>query len=36
MQVEIYTVVVDGQRFNLTIAEGNADIQVTPAPVVNK
>ena len=25
-----YTVVVDGQRFNVTIAEGNADIQVTP------
>jgi len=30
-----YTVVVDGQRFNVTIAEGNADIQVTPvAPAV--
>ena len=28
-----YTVVVDGQKFNVTIAEGNADIQVTP--VVN-
>lgn len=31
-----YTVVVDGQKFNVTIAEGNADIQVTPvasAPV---
>lgn len=26
-----YTVIVDGQRFNVTIAEGNADIQVTPA-----
>ena len=25
-----YTVIVDGQRFNVTIAEGNADIQVTP------
>ena len=25
-----YTVVVDGQKFNVTIAEGNADIQVTP------
>lgn len=25
-----YTVVVDGQRFNVSIAEGNADIQVTP------
>jgi pyruvate carboxylase subunit B len=31
-----YTVVVDGQRFNVTIAEGNADIQVTPAPVVQQ
>jgi pyruvate carboxylase subunit B len=28
-----YTVVVDGQKFNVTIAEGNANIQVTP--VVN-
>lgn len=30
-----YTVVVDGQKFNVTISEGNADIQVTPvaAPV---
>ncbi len=26
-----YTVVVDGQKFNVTVAEGNADIQVTPA-----
>ncbi len=26
-----YTVVVDGQKFNVSIAEGNADIQVTPA-----
>lgn len=26
-----YTVVVDGQKFNVTIAEGNANIQVTPA-----
>jgi pyruvate carboxylase subunit B len=25
-----YTVVVDGQKFNVTISEGNADIQVTP------
>lgn len=25
-----YTVVVDGQKFNVTIAEGNADIQITP------
>jgi len=25
-----YTVVVDGQKFNVSIAEGNADIQVTP------
>ena len=37
-----YTVVVDGQKFNVTIAEGNADIQVTPvaaapvAPVVQQ
>jgi pyruvate carboxylase subunit B len=31
-----YTVVVDGQKFNVTIAEGNADIQVTPVSnVVN-
>ena len=26
-----YTVVVDGQKFNVTVAEGNADIQITPA-----
>jgi pyruvate carboxylase subunit B len=26
-----YTVVVDGQKFNVTVAEGNADIQVAPA-----
>ncbi len=26
-----HTVVVDGQKFNVTVAEGNADIQVTPA-----
>ncbi len=26
-----YTVVVDGQKFNVSIAPGNADIQVTPA-----
>jgi pyruvate carboxylase subunit B len=26
-----YTVVVDGQKFNVSVAEGNADIQVTPA-----
>ncbi|RXJ98360.1 biotin attachment protein [Arcobacter sp. CECT 8986] len=25
-----YTVVVDGQKFNVTIAEGDADIQITP------
>ncbi len=25
-----YTVIVDGQKFNVTIAEGDADIQVTP------
>ena len=25
-----YTVVVDGQKFNVTVAEGNANIQVTP------
>ncbi len=25
-----YTVVVDGQKFNVTVAEGDADIQVTP------
>ena len=25
-----YTVVVDGQKFNVSIAEGNADIQVSP------
>jgi pyruvate carboxylase subunit B len=37
-----YTVVVDGQRFNVTISEGNANIQVTPvaaapvAPVVTQ
>jgi len=35
-----YTVVVDGQKFNVTVAEGNADIQVTPvtesaAPAAN-
>ncbi len=32
-----YTVVVDGQKFNVTVAEGNADIQITPvaAPVTN-
>ena len=29
------TVVVDGQRFNVTIAEGNADIQVTPVASSN-
>jgi pyruvate carboxylase subunit B len=26
-----YTVVVDGQKFNVTVAEGGADIQVAPA-----
>lgn len=31
-----YTVVVDGQRFNVTVLEGNADIQVTPAPVIQQ
>jgi len=30
-----YTVVVDGQRFNVSIAEGNADIQVTPVASSN-
>jgi pyruvate carboxylase subunit B len=30
-----YTVVVDGQKFNVTIAEGNADIQVTPVANTN-
>lgn len=33
-----YTVVVDGQKFNVTVAEGGADIQVTPvtsAPTQN-
>lgn len=25
-----YTVIVDGQKFNVTVAEGGADIQVTP------
>ncbi|RXJ87591.1 biotin/lipoyl-containing protein [Arcobacter sp. CECT 8985] len=25
-----YTVVVDGQKFNVTVAEGDADIQITP------
>jgi len=30
-----YTVVVDGQKFNVTVAEGNADIQVTPATSSN-
>jgi pyruvate carboxylase subunit B len=25
-----YTVIVDGQKFNVTVAEGNANIQVTP------
>ena len=34
-----YTVIVDGQKFNVTVAEGNANIQVTPvaaAPVVQQ
>lgn len=26
-----YTVVVDGQKFNVSVAEGDADIQITPA-----
>jgi pyruvate carboxylase subunit B len=30
-----YTVVVDGQKFNVTVAQGNADIQVTPAKEEN-
>ena len=30
-----YTVVVDGQKFNVTIAEGNANIQVTPVANTN-
>ena len=25
-----YTVVVDGQKFNVTVAEGDADIKITP------
>ena len=28
-----YTVVVDGQKFNVTVSEGNSDIQITPAKV---
>jgi pyruvate carboxylase subunit B len=28
-----YTVLVDGQRFNVTVLDGNADIQVSPVPV---
>jgi pyruvate carboxylase subunit B len=28
-----YTVVVDGQKFSVQVAKGNADIQVVPAPV---
>lgn len=28
-----YTVLVDGQRFNVTVLEGNADIQVNPIPM---
>ena len=31
-----YTVVVDGKKFNVTVAEGNADIKVTPAEVSTK
>ena len=31
-----YTVVVDGQKFNVTIAEGNADIQITPVASSNE
>jgi pyruvate carboxylase subunit B len=31
-----YTVVVDGQKFNVSIAEGNADIQVTPVASSNE
>ena len=31
-----YTVVVDGQRFNVSVTEGNGNIQVTPAPVVQQ
>ena len=30
-----YTVVVDGQKFNVTVAEGNANIQVTPVTNTN-
>lgn len=30
-----YTVVVDGQKFNVTVAEGNANIQVTPVANTN-
>ena len=31
-----YTVVVDGQKFNVTIAEGNTDIQITPVASSNE
>ncbi|MBY0540963.1 MAG: biotin attachment protein [Campylobacterales bacterium] len=30
-----YTVIVDGQKFNVTVAEGNANIQVTPVANTN-
>jgi pyruvate carboxylase subunit B len=28
-----YTVLVDGQRFNVTVLEGNESFQISPAPV---
>jgi len=31
-----YTVVVDGKKYSVQVAEGNADIQVTPAQEVPK
>jgi pyruvate carboxylase subunit B len=31
-----YTVVVDGQKFNVTVAEGDANIQITPAETSKK
>ncbi|MCK9337744.1 MAG: biotin attachment protein [Arcobacteraceae bacterium] len=31
-----YTVIVDGQKFNVTVAEGGVDIQVTPVQESNK
>lgn len=31
-----YTVLVDGQRFNVTVLEGHSDIHVTPAPITQQ